>query len=224
MNRIVRVTRMQFRDIFTWFVLPFLILFFNFAVNYFSAYINNGMDFNFGCFLTIVLYAFVQGIIIVKETYPFSIGLGTSRSDYFFGTALAMFIISVVTSLLLVLLGLLENNWTQGWGVGLLFFYMPLFDDLNFFKQIAFYLIPVFLMYSFGVFIQSIHRKFGTIGIYVFFLIIAILGSILSYALFNFDIWHQLTLLTIMEIVMIPLPFILVFNVGAFMLLRRASA
>lgn len=109
MSRALSVTKMHLRDKFSYAYLPWIILLCSFTVNLIIGFlIDEQKGYYSGGLMSIYIYMFVSGIVVVPMTFPFSQGLGIRRTDYFIGTSGVMATLSAVFSALLVLLAELE--------------------------------------------------------------------------------------------------------------------
>ncbi len=90
MSAISSVLTLQSRDKLGWIYIPITILFMNFAINLTVSFFipSEGDNYNIGGVLSIFMYFFIAGIIVVATSFPFAIGMSIRRVDYFIGTAL----------------------------------------------------------------------------------------------------------------------------------------
>ena len=114
MNRISSVLTLHYRDKWSWFYIPSIILFSSFAVNLIVSFLVTSQGaFYTGGVTSIFIYLFVAGIIVVTKTFPFAIGMSIRRVDYFTGSVVMGAIVSIVFATLIFLMAQLENqsNW-----------------------------------------------------------------------------------------------------------------
>ncbi|MCG7409531.1 hypothetical protein MH117_19160 [Paenibacillus sp. ACRRX] len=189
MNRIAAVVKMHSRDKWSWFVLPWLILFLSFFVNFIIAFsINNDEGFTSGGLASIFIYLFVIGVVTIAQTFVFAVSLSIRRKDYFLGTAISIAIVSAVSTVILLLLGALEHG-TAGWGFNLHFFHLAYLNDGTFMQQLWIYFSFFLHLFYCGFVISSLHRRYGRNGLYVFFIASFLVGAAGSYLLTYYRLW-----------------------------------
>ncbi|WP_028544361.1 hypothetical protein [Paenibacillus taiwanensis] len=188
MNRIAAVIKMHSRDKWSWYVLPWLILLLSFFVNFIIAYAINDEGFTSGGMGSIFIYLFVMGVICLGQTFVFAISLSIRRKDYFLGTAASIAIVSVISAVILLLLGTLEQG-TGGWGFNLHFFHVAYLNDGTIFQQLWIYFSFLLHLFYCGFVISSLHRRYGRNGLYVFFIASFVIGAAGSYLLTYFSLW-----------------------------------
>jgi hypothetical protein len=199
MNRIASVTIMHARDRMSWFFGPWLIVTLGFATCLFIAlflalllghWVTGGVY--TGALASIYIVMLIEGVTTISGTFPFAVGFGVRRKDFFQGT-LAMSVATCATwAVLLGLLSLFEANIIKNWGVDLHFFHLPFFNDgapmrqfcwttscsahanPNYFSNVApwqqFWVAFALLsfMYQLGLLLGSIYQRFGRAGEYIF--------------------------------------------------------
>ncbi len=195
MNRIASVMVMHARDRVTWFFIPLGILGTAFAICLFIAVFLVGMA--VGGTYTGALSAFffvmlVTGIGTITGTFPFAVGFGIRRRDYFLGTLSMAVAVSVAWAILLGLFSLVEASVIPNWGINLHFFHLPFFSDgsplrqfcwtsscspqsdPNYFsgssplQQFWVYFVLLLFLSVLGLLVGSIYLRLGRIGIYAF--------------------------------------------------------
>lgn len=192
MNRTLGVLNMHFRDKFSWLWLPWIICLLSFGVNWLIAALT-GIDNMFsGGVSSIYVYMLVMGIVIVSQTFSFSLGLGVRRIDYFLGTLLAALIVNVSIAVLLLLLSVAENSWLTSWGVGLHFFHLPFVHEGSLWLQFITHLILLLFFFTLGFAIGSFYRKIGRTGLILFFTLLFLLLFVSSVLISNYGSWVQI--------------------------------
>lgn len=194
MNRIFGVYNMQLRDKFSWLVLPWIIIGISFAVNLFIAASASAMEESIvtGGLSSIFIAYFILSIIVSNQTFPFALGMGVRRIDYFIGTSMVAVSVSVFMSVLLLGLSVLENSVFDQWGVGLQFFHLPFVSDESILMQFVSYVILFMFMFYLGFAINSIYRKFGRNGMYAFFILSFVILAFTPMLISYYDRWDEI--------------------------------
>ncbi|PYI54529.1 hypothetical protein [Paenibacillus flagellatus] len=190
MNRTASVFRMNARDKLSWFYIPWLILGISFAINLVIGYLlseENGMY--TGGIASIYVYMFVMGLIVLAQTFPFALGLGVRRTDYFWGTTATGGAVSALFAVILIALGAMERHLTGGWGVNLHFFHLPYLNDGPIVAQLWVSFALLMHVFFSGFVIASLYRRFGKTGLYVLFAVLLLGGSVGSYLLTYYGKW-----------------------------------
>ncbi len=210
MNRIASVTVMHSRDRVTWFVIPASVLGAGFVIVLLIAL---SIDLLWGWGTTpvytgaLAVFYFVMligGATTASGTFPFAVGFGTRRKDYFLGTLAWAVAVCAAWATVLGLLSFIEGTLIKNWGVGLHFFHLPFFSDGSPLRQFCWsyyhdmscaqsdpnylrgglplgqfwvYFVLLLFMYLLGLVIGSIYQRFGRTGEYIFFGIVFLLLS-----------------------------------------------
>lgn len=229
MNRTLSVFKMQLRDKFSWLVLPWIIMGISFAVNLVLAAGMMEEKLVTGGLSSIFIFYFVLSITIPIQTFPFALGMGIRRTDYFLGTSLVAVFVGALMSFLLVLLSVMEGSWFANWGVGLQFFHFPIVSDAPIPMQFVSYLILFLFLFFSGFAISSVYRKFGKTGMFVFFAvafaILAFTPMLISY----YDRWDEIgrwveaNIHSMEDVTLRLLPVAALFALASYALLRRST-
>lgn len=211
----------------TWFAIPWFIIGANFLINLIIALsLELDESINTGAITSIFIYTLVAGVITIKETFPFAMGLSIRRKDYFFGTAVTALVVNVISALALAIMSVIEEA-TNGWGVRLHLFKIQFLNDFSLIGTFGIYLIVLLHMYFLGFTISSLHRRFGGVSMYIFFASLLLIGTIGSYTFTYFGLWGGLLDWIIhqyMDLFWWMVPMVVVYLVAAYGLLRRATA
>jgi hypothetical protein len=140
---------------------------------------------------SIFIYMMVLGITSVGQTFPFLIGFGARRKDYFLGTTATITIISIASSFILLLLGYIEMQ-SEGWGVELHFFHLPYIGDGSVLSRTWVLFSFMIHLFFLGFAISCIHRKFGRNGLYAFFILTGIILTLSSYLITQYGDWKAI--------------------------------
>jgi hypothetical protein len=133
-----------------------------------------------GGFVFVCVSMFIWGIMNLADTFPFALGWGYRRTDFFLGTAVIVVVVSGVTAVLWVFCSLLEIE-TGGWGLELSYFHLPYLNDGSLIEQLWIYFVVLANMYVLGSVIGDISQHFGRTGIVLFLLLLslfALVGSV----------------------------------------------
>jgi hypothetical protein len=190
MNRVSGIIRTHLTDKWGWILIPWLVLASSFVVNLFVAGLSGEVIYTGGV-ASIFIYMLVLGIVIVAQTFPFIIGFGSRRKDYFLGTAATIVIISAIFALILCMLARIEVQ-SGNWGVNLHFFNIPYISDGS---AIGSYWVQFsFMTHLFftGFFIACLYRKFGRNGFFLFSIVLFVILSISVYLINIRDGWNAI--------------------------------
>ena len=129
LQRIGRVVRLHFANPWTTIWMPWLILGGIFVLNLSIWYIifaaaddvdragvSRGLQYS-GAMFWIFVYMMVVAVQAINITFPFALGYGVTRRDYYLGTSLDFVILSAIYTAGLTILSILEEA-TGGWGFG----------------------------------------------------------------------------------------------------------
>lgn len=151
-----------------WALVPLLVLLANFVINLIVASLIK-TEFTSGSVASLPMALMVSAIIAPIQTFPFAVGLGLRRREYFLGTAAAAVAISACFALLLTVLAAIESRLTGHWGGTLHFFVIPAFKHLSpiglFWLHFA---VSACLAFA-GLFIFAVWARFGRKGMTALF-------------------------------------------------------
>ncbi|WP_239614841.1 hypothetical protein [Cohnella mopanensis] len=190
MNRVIGIVRTHLADRWAWLVLPWVIMGMSFVCNLIIGSLADDKIYT-GGLASIYVYLFVLGIVTVGQTFPFIIGFGARRKDYFLGTIASITIISVLSAIVLIILGYIERQ-TGYWGVGLYFFNVRYLSDGPILERFWVYFTMMINLYFCGFAISSIHRKFGRNGVFFFFIGLGVVLTAASYFISKYDKWKAI--------------------------------
>src|SRR5579863_5049749 len=113
MNRVTNVMVMHVRDRVSWFVIPWIVLGVSFAIclclALFMVLLGGGTTpFYTGALAVFYFVMLIEAISAIIGTFPFAVGFGTRRRDYFLGTLAMAVAVSAAWAILLGLLSLIE--------------------------------------------------------------------------------------------------------------------
>lgn len=226
MNRVKQVVMLHLRNKNTWFMVPWAILGANFLINALIALsLNNGETINTGAVASIFVYAFVAGTLTIKETFPFAIGLSIRRKDYFLGTALTVLLVNSISGIALTILSAIEQA-TDGWNVNLHLFKIGFLSDLPYIGILGFNILVLVHCFFLGFAISSLHRRFGSMSMYIFFTATLLIGTIGSYTMTHFELWSDFghwVADNYMDLFWYMIPLVVIYSLISYGLLRKAA-
>ncbi|HLV98373.1 MAG TPA: hypothetical protein VKT82_06805 [Ktedonobacterales bacterium] len=229
MNRIANVLVMHSRDKFSLFALPWTIVGSSFVINLFIALLLGGKTAIYtGGLSSIYIFTLVAGSIIVGGTFPFAVGFGVRRRDYFLGTLTLAVAISAAWAILLLLLSLIEADVIKNWGVGLHFFHLPYFSNGSAVEQFWVYFVAMLFMFLLGLVPGSVYQRYRRTGMYVLFGAVGLVVSVFSLVSAYWDWWGTIfgwfARQTAIDLAWWTVPLIALCALASYTLLRRATA
>lgn len=227
MNPITNVMKLHMKDKWAYFFIPWMILFFSFSVNMIIGVLTGRKTAIYtGGISTIYIYMLVMGIGVLVQSFPFALGLSVRRTDFFLGTSAIFVAMSAKIAVVLYMLSLIEQ-WTGDWGVNLHFFYLPYLNDGSAIEQMLLSFILVLNMFFLGFVITSVHRRFGGYGMLILFGTATLIGSVgtflCTYYGWWLDMFHWFASHTAFTLVMWTIPFVIVYMLGSYVMLRKAT-
>jgi hypothetical protein len=221
------VLKMYSRDKWGWFLIPNIILFSVFLLNYIiSLLFSSDQKMYTGGVSYIFFYMLVMGIIVVTQTFPYAIGMSIRRTDYFLGTVVMAVAVNIMFGMMLVLFSVIENA-TNGWGGRFHFFHFPYLNDGSILEQLIMYVIFLINLFFTGLLISSTSRRFGAKGLVIaiisVLLILSVVALLVTYNGVWVDIFQWFARYTAVQIAYwLVLP-TLVYLLLSFVLLRKAT-
>jgi hypothetical protein len=172
MNRVLPVARLMFVNWPSNVGWPWGILASSFLINlalFWSLQEQPDVEPTTGGLLSIYVVMFVACINSIAQDFPFVIGLGVTRRTFYLANVAQFTAQSLVYAVALYLLALLEVG-TDGWGLNLKFFRLPLLFTDNPVVAILAYAMPFLLLGFLGIFITVIYKRFGVNGMFTLML------------------------------------------------------
>lgn len=237
LKRITNVAKLHFANPWTTLGLPWIILgviFLGSLTIWWLIYSNiapadretafEGTEFG-GASGFIFIYMMVVAIQAISITFPFALGYGVTRRDYYLGTALAFVILAVIYTAGLTILGVLEEM-TNGWGMGATLF-APVYFGATVLQRIFVEFVLFLFFLFFGAAIATVWVRWKASGVVVFFIIVGvILVALIALATFT-DSWsavgEALVNLGILGVASWSLVLTAISATAGFFLLRRAT-
>ncbi|MDR7075813.1 hypothetical protein J2Y03_000801 [Neobacillus niacini] len=221
------VLKMYSRDKWAWFLIPNIILFSVFLLNFIvSLIISSDEKIYTGGVSYIFFYMLVMGIMVVVQTFPYAIGMSIRRTDYFLGTVVMAVAVNILFGIMLVVLSVIENA-TNGWGGRVHFFHFPYLNDGSLLEQLTMYVILLINLFFIGILISSTARRFGAKGLIIVIISVLLISSVVALFVTYYGIWLDIfqwfasyTAVQIAYWLILPT---LLYMLLSFVLLRRAT-
>ena len=221
------VLKMYSRDRWAWFLIPNIILFSVFLLNFIvSLIISSDEKIYTGGVSYIFFYMLVMGIMVVVQTFPYAIGMSIRRTDYFLGTVVMAVAVNILFGIMLVVLSVIENA-TNGWGGRVHFFHFPYLNDGSLLEQLTMYVILLINLFFVGILISSTSRRFGAKGLVIAIISVLLIASVVALFVTYYGIWLDIfqwfasyTAVQIAYWLILPT---LLYMLLSFVLLRRAT-
>jgi hypothetical protein len=122
----------------------------------------------------IFVYIMIIAVQAIARTFPFSLGFGVTRRDFYLGTTLAFIVLSAVLSAVLTIMSVIEIA-TNGWGVQGYMFAPVYFTNSSWLLRFVMY----FLVFLFCIFIgaaaATMFVRWRALGLTVFFALLAVI-------------------------------------------------
>jgi hypothetical protein len=185
-RRVRAMVRLHLANPMTPIYMPLMILSFIFVANYaiwqLVASAGNGDavgNMNNGGVGFVVIYMMVIAVQTMNSTFPFAMGYGVTRRDFYLGSAAFFVLLAVGYAALLAVLGVVERA-TDGWGMGAQFF-APLFvGDIGGHGWFYLHLTLLLFFFFLGASTAGVYVRWRANGMYVFFgsLVVAVIATI----------------------------------------------
>lgn len=144
------------------------------------------MEFN-GAVFYFMIYMLVLAVMAISQVFPFAQSYSVTRRDFYLGTVLTFFSLSVFYSIVITVLGWIEDS-TNGWGLNVSVF-NPGFFGSNYAERL--YITTALFLFFFmtGMATASVYVRWKANGMYVFFGALALLLLGLSWLATATDSW-----------------------------------
>jgi hypothetical protein len=194
MNRIVAVTRLHFVNVWTILIVPAIILALVLLVNIAVWWIilsaidspesqdNARAGFSYS---GVVFYVFVYMMVVAVQafnlTFPFALGYGVTRRDFYLGSALAFVLLSLMWAVALTVLSFIEQA-TNGWGLGGAMFSAIYFGDGAWWQRLFLFFAAFLFFFFVGAGVATLYVRWKANGLLAFFVLLAV-GIVAALAL-----------------------------------------
>jgi hypothetical protein len=129
-----------------------------------------------GASFYLVVYMLVVAVQSVNLTFPFAQGYSVTRRDFYLGSVLAFTGLSLVYSVLMAVLGWLEDA-TKGWGLRGQMFSIRFLGITNPIEIFAFYLLAFLFFFFVGTAVATLYlrwRMWGLLGFFAGFILLVV--------------------------------------------------
>jgi hypothetical protein len=186
LQRVGRIVRLHFANPWTTIGLPWIILGSIFLVNLAiwwiifasvtsasdRADVSDGLQYS-GASFYVFVYMLVVAVQAISITFPFALGYGVTRRDYYLGTALNFVILSAIYSLGLTLLSVIEKL-TNGWGMGGRMFTAVYFGD-GWPQRLYLFFVGFLFFFFIGSLFASVYVRWKANGLVALFIGLGVL-------------------------------------------------
>jgi hypothetical protein len=173
-----RVVRLHFVNKWTTIGVPWLIMAFIFVINLAiwavilgsvsasdRADVQSGMGFS-GATFYIFVYMLVVAVQAVNLTFPFALGFGITRREFYLGTVVAFAILSLFYGVCLTILSYLEEA-THGWGLGGHLFTAVYFGNGTWFERLFVFTVGMLFFFFIGAIAATVFVRWKANGLLV---------------------------------------------------------
>jgi hypothetical protein len=169
-NTVVKVARFHLADQFSYTVLPWAILAFDFVLAVLIAAGAGGggtTQVPTGALAAIYVFFLTLGALSIFRSLPFAFALGVSRRSYYAGTALLAVSLAAVYGLALAILQAIERA-SGGWGTGLRFFRVAYILPGPWYLTWLTSFVGLTLMFVYGMWYGLVYRRWNLPGLLAF--------------------------------------------------------
>jgi len=170
------------------------------------------------------VYMLIVGIVSLKETLPYALGMGVRRKDYYWGVVGSGIGLAGAFSFIMAVLSRIETVAFRNMERQFQFFRIPFFDSIGFGEEWGSQFLFLSFAFSFGLLLSLLHRRFGKISLYAFFgmLFLAIILLHLFHAWPSIFVW-LVSLDSIVAFSLWLLPVIFANAAASYLLVRRVT-
>jgi hypothetical protein len=185
LHRVLNVVRLQLGNPWAAIIMPWLILGFIFLVNLAIWIIINaatsgndaadarkGLTYS-GSSFYIFIYMMVLAIQAFSTTFRFALGLGSTRRDYWLGSAVTFVILAAMFAVGITILSVIEVA-TGGWGLGGSMFSAVYFGDVWWQRLLVFFFGLLFFLFL-GSLFAAVWVRWKATGMIVLFGVLGLL-------------------------------------------------
>ncbi|TLS49199.1 hypothetical protein FE782_26580 [Paenibacillus antri] len=171
------------------------------------------------------VYMFVSGIVGLRESLPYALGMNVRRKDYFYGVMIAAFSIAAAFGAFATLLAVIEEAVTGAFDVRTIsFFRVAWFDRVGFVGEFAAHLVFLCFFFALGFFFSLLQKRYGAISLYV----LGALSIVAVYLMHLLGAWPSvfrwlISLDSVVTFALWLIPAVAVLVGGSYLLMRRAT-
>jgi hypothetical protein len=201
LGRILRVMRLHFANPWTTVVMPWIILGIILAANIAIWLIlyaalppkdfadaDKGLQYS-GASMFIFVYMMVVAIQAISITFPFALGYGVTRRDYYLGSALTFVVLAAIFTIGMTILSLIEEA-TNGWGLGGRMFTSVYFGDGGWGLRAFIYFVALLFFMFFGSVVAAVWVRWKANGVVAFLVALGVLIIALSALVTVTETWR----------------------------------
>jgi len=118
-------------------------------------------------------YLCAVGVLAIAQSFPFALGFGVTRRDFYLGTSLMFLLSSVGNALLLSTLVEIERA-TNGWGIGGVMFDALFFQGQTWIANVFVFSVIQLAIFFIGACIATIYMRWRAMGMLIFWLVLAL--------------------------------------------------
>jgi len=125
------------------------------------------------------VYMFVSGIVGLRESLPYALGMSVRRKDYFFGVKSAALCVAAGFALFATLMAIVEEAVSGAFGItNVRFFHAAWFDSVGVLGELAAHFVFLSFFFALGFFFSLLQKRFGAVSLYLSgaLLLVAIYG------------------------------------------------
>ncbi|TDQ42849.1 hypothetical protein [Aureibacillus halotolerans] len=213
------------KDVWTWYIVPWMIVGISFLINIVIALSVADESINTSGITSLYVYMFIAGMLALTQFFHFALGLNIRRADFYFGSLLMMLFVNAAMTLILVIIGQVEL-FTNQWGVNLHYFYLSYLNAGSVFQQFFSIFLTLVHVTLAGATIASIFLRFGRAGMFIFFGAIGLLVSIAVLLMSINELWvpvfYYVTSQSLLSIATFTLPLTIIYIVSSYLFIRKA--
>jgi hypothetical protein len=181
-TRIANVVRLQLANPWTPIITPVLILSVIFVASFAMWLIiaantepDDVSSFNSGGVMFVLVYMLVIAAQTMNSTFPFALGYGVTRRDFYLGSSALFTLLAAGYSAGLMVLAVIERE-TGGWGLKAQFYAPTYLGELNAVQYFYVYFTLLLFFFFTGAAVAAVYVRWRTSGMLTFFggLVVAI--------------------------------------------------
>ncbi|WP_040789955.1 hypothetical protein [Nocardia paucivorans] len=166
-------------------------------------------------------------ITAMTQTFPFALGLGVTRRDYFAATLLCGAAQVLGFTVLLWVLSVIEGA-TDGWGVGMVMFGLQAKLTDNALLQLGGIAAMITVVVGLGLLIGAVHQRWRAVGLYTMFTGVLVVGGSAAILITWQQWWPEIgrwfaDTPRVVPMVVLPAVIALATVASSWMVLRRAT-
>jgi len=189
LSRITRVTKLILANPWTTIILPWLILGAIFLMSMAiwlivltaagpadQGEVRSGLQYS-GASSWVFVYMMVVAVQAMNLTFPLALGYGSTRRDFYLGSALSFVLLSVMWTVGLTVLSAVEDA-TAGWGIGGRMFTAIYFggEDGALWERSVIFLCGMLFFFFVGAAVAAVYVRWKATGLVAFFIGLGLLG------------------------------------------------